>query len=238
MKERLLICIAALLSPFAAAFAEQVAVEISTDQPAALTILNGEEKRIRLPAVLFLEKDRAHQFAIKGEKGFSFDSKEMIFSRSEKLDIRLGYEPYVTGKEFCYWALLLPGICGISTGEHAVGGSLVLSSVVGLYVTAFYLRALAITAKADYNGLPAGTNQSNFDAQIKKASGLNTGFAVTLGLAVLWHLFAIGIDGGLWGMPIYSQDPRTLIPKVTAFKIQTIQYPGEVVNYAYTAKNF
>jgi len=222
--------------------AEKVVVEISTDQRAALTILNGEEMQIRLPAMFFLEKDREYRFGIKGEKGFSFDSENLSFSRSEKLKIRLGYEPYVIGKEYCYWALLLPGVCGIATGEHVLGGSLILSSVAGLYISAFYLRSLAAGAKADYNALPAGASQGDFDAQIKKAYDQNTNFAITLGLAVLWHFLASMIDGSLWGVPTYSQDPRLskAIPstEATSFKTKTIQYPGEAINYAYTAKNF
>ncbi|MBS0617640.1 MAG: hypothetical protein JSR44_05590 [Spirochaetes bacterium] len=242
MNKKIIIGIAAFLFPLVRIFPEQIAVEISTDQRAALTILNGEEKQIRLPAILFLEKGREYRFGIKGEKGFSFDSDDLFFSRSEKLKIRLGYEPYAIGKEYCYWALLLPGVCGIATGEHILGGSLILSSVAGLYITAFYLRSSAAAAKADYNALPAGTSQGDFDSQIKKVHDQNTNFAVTLGLAVLWHFLASMIDGSLWGVPIYSHDPRlpnsVRPPEAMSFKTKTIQYPGEAVNYAYTAKNF
>ncbi|MBN8219609.1 MAG: hypothetical protein J0L53_01725 [Spirochaetes bacterium] len=242
MKKSLPLGITGILFSLAPVFSEKIAVEISTDQPSAITTLNGEEKRIRLPAILFLEKNREYQFGIKGEKGFTFDSEGLTFLRPEKLRIKLSYEPYVIGKEYCYGALLLPGICGVTTGEHVLGGSLILSSVAGLYITAFYLRSLAAAAKADYNALPAGTRQGDFDSQIKKAHDQNTNFGVTLGVALLWHFIASMIDGGLWGVPIYAQDPRlpnaVRVPESISFKTRTTQYPGEAINYAYTTKEF
>lgn len=224
-------------------FSEKIAVEISADQPSAITTLNGKESKFDLPIILFVEKDKEYQFDIKGEKGFSFESGAMVSSRSEKLKIRLGYEPYVIGKGFCSWSLLLPGICGIATGEHIVAGSLILSSVAGLYAIVFeVLQPAAFAAKADYNALPAGTSQADFDSHIKKANDRNTNFGITLALVALWHVIAITIDGSLWGTPIYSRDPRlpkeAPEPQAMSFKTRTIQYPGEVINYAFTAKSF
>lgn len=225
-----------------AAFATKVPVYVETDQPSSIKTVNGTTKEINLPAIVFFEKDKTYEFKIEGKRGFFYDSESLSFSTPETLKIRLAYEPYVIGKEFCYWTLLLPGICGIGTGEHVLGGSLVLSSLVGIYASAFYVRSLAVSAKAEYDALPAGTSQADFDAKLKSASSRNTNFGILLGIAATWHLLAIILDGAHWGIPTYSTDPRaknvTSKLETNLIKIGMIPYPGEVVNYAYTSKNF
>jgi hypothetical protein len=243
MKKSFYLGIFALFLPVAQSFAEQIAIEISTDQPAALKHLNGEEKQVRLPAIFFLEKNREYQFGIKGEKGFSYDSLGMKFSRPEKLQIRLAYEPYVIGTENCYWAFLLPGICGIKSGEHILGGSIFLTSVVGVYVGAFIIRAQAVSAKAAYDTLPAGTSQSEFDAKIKRVDTINTAFGLTLLAGGLLHFVVACVDGFNWGTPIYAADPRpsrqlSERSMSSILKLSTLSNRDEVVNYAYTTKNF
>ena len=168
MKNRLIIGILALWLPFNRAFPEQIAVEISSDQPAALTTLNGEEKQIRLPAIFFLEKNREYQFDIKGAKGFSFAGDGLTFSRSEKLKIRLGYEPYVIGKEYCYWALLLPGICGITTGEHVLGGSLIFHLLEHAFSSG--LAVSAASASASSSAAAAGASWASWASWTSWAS--------------------------------------------------------------------